>query len=212
MNAERLHAIVLALRKETTERRTFTTMQTMVGALQAVVNQSNSGTQHNLAASLDALYAALTDTDSDKFSPAWRQILCEIGGERFFGKALKERVATAGGAYIAFYVCAPRTRGTSLSPRHIRGLFWLLNGRPHKMRCRRQPPQAGWRRPLFLRVCAGGAYITVYVCAPRTRATSLLPRPIRGLFWLPKGRRHKMRCRCHPRLCNGGKPILLDQR
>ena len=128
MNAERLHAIVLALRKETTERRTFTTMQTMVGALQAVVNQSNSGTQHNLAASLDALYAALTDTDSDKFSPAWRQILCEIGGERFFGKALKERVATAGGAYIAFYVCAPRTRATSPSPRPIRGLFWLPNG------------------------------------------------------------------------------------
>jgi hypothetical protein len=46
---------------------------------------------------------------------------------------------------------------------------------------------------------AGGAYIAFYVCAPRTRATSLSPRPIRGLFWLLDGRRHKMRSRHHPR-------------
>ncbi len=35
--------------------------------------------------------------------------------------------------------------------------------------------------------------------APRTRATSLSARPIRGLSWLLKGRRHKRRCRRHPR-------------
>jgi len=34
---------------------------------------------------------------------------------------------------------------------------------------------------------AGGAYAAFHVCAPRTRATSLSPRPSRGLFWLLNG-------------------------
>jgi hypothetical protein len=46
---------------------------------------------------------------------------------------------------------------------------------------------------------AGGAYIAFYAGSPRTRATGMLPRPIGGLFWLLNGRRHKMRCRRHPR-------------
>src|SRR5208337_2892232 len=43
---------------------------------------------------------------------------------------LVNRHVTASGAYIALYVCAPRTRATSLLPRPIRGGFWLLHGRP----------------------------------------------------------------------------------
>jgi hypothetical protein len=50
---------------------------------------------------------------------------------------------------------------------------------------------------------AGGAYIVFYVCAPRTRATSLSPRPIHGLFWLLNGRRHEGQCRRHPRISRG---------
>ena len=45
---------------------------------------------------------------------------------------------------------------------------------------------------------AGGTYIGLHVCAPRTRATPLSPRPIRGLFWLPDGRRREGQCRRHP--------------
>jgi len=41
--------------------------------------------------------------------------------------------------WIALDVCAPRTLATSLSPRVIHSLFWLLNGRRHKRRCRRHP-------------------------------------------------------------------------
>jgi len=33
----------------------------------------------------------------------------------------------------------------------------------------------------------GGAYIVIYVCAPRTCAKSLSPRPIHGLSWLLNG-------------------------
>ena len=53
------------------------------------------------------------------------QWLCPF---RSLGPAPARRSLIAGGAYIAFYVCAPRTRTTSLSPRPTRGLFWLLNG------------------------------------------------------------------------------------
>ena len=48
-------------------------------------------------------------------------------------------------------------------------------------------------------VIAGGPYIVFDVCAPRIRATPVSPRPVHGLSWLLKGRRHKRRCRRHPR-------------
>ena len=51
----------------------------------------------------------------------------------FIDHYLRQTLGLAGGAYIAFDVCAPRTRATSLPPRPIRGLFWLLNGRRHRM-------------------------------------------------------------------------------
>src|SRR6266704_367002 len=92
MNAERLHAIALALREEMRSWTVTAKMQSMVEALRAVVQSSNASTQQNLASSLTALYATITDTASDKFSPAWRQILSEIGGEDLFGWRLKERI------------------------------------------------------------------------------------------------------------------------
>jgi hypothetical protein len=51
--------------------------------------------------------------------------------------------------------------------------------------------------PGVARTYAGGA--PMHRGAPRTRAILPLPRPIRGLFWLLNGRRHKMRCQRHPR-------------
>jgi hypothetical protein len=72
MNAERLHAIVIALRNELAERRISAKMQKMVTSLEAVVNQSNPQNQQNFSASLNALYDAITETNSDKFSPTWR--------------------------------------------------------------------------------------------------------------------------------------------
>lgn len=56
-----------------------------------------------------------------------------------------------GGAYIVFHVRAPPTRATSLSPRRIRGLSWLLTDRRHKRSApadRRHPRNAFNYRPL----------------------------------------------------------------
>jgi predicted transposase YbfD/YdcC len=92
MNAERLNAVLLALKKELTERRIVDHMQQMVNALRAVVQQSNSNSQNNLASVQNALYKSLTDTDTDKFSPTWVQILDEIGGQDLFGRPLLEKI------------------------------------------------------------------------------------------------------------------------
>jgi len=92
MNAERLHAIVIALKDELEERNTVKYVSTMVEALRSVVQQSNQANQQSLSSSLKNMYAALANTPSDKFSPAWRQILSEIGASELFGKTLKERI------------------------------------------------------------------------------------------------------------------------
>lgn len=92
MNAERLHAIVIALNQEMTKGNVAGKVQELVNALQNVVNQAHPSHQETLAASRKAMFAAVTDTPSDKFSPTWRQILSEIGGEDFFGNKLKENI------------------------------------------------------------------------------------------------------------------------
>ncbi len=92
MNAERLHAIAVTLRQEMRDRKTPDNLQNLVNYLQAVSSQSNTSTQQNLANGLTGFYAAVTDAPSDTFTPAWRQILVEMGGAELFGKLLKQRV------------------------------------------------------------------------------------------------------------------------
>ena len=92
MNAERLHAIVLALSQEMSKKKSVGKLQELTNALSNVVNQPHTTHQQNLATNLKAMYEAVTDTPSDQFSPAWRQILAEIGGEDLFGSKLKENI------------------------------------------------------------------------------------------------------------------------
>ena len=92
MNAERLHIVALTLSQELTEQNVISTLQTLVNSLQSIVQSNNANTQQNLVSSRDAFYVAVTDTPSDSFTPAWRQILVEMDGEELFGKNLKQRV------------------------------------------------------------------------------------------------------------------------
>ena len=94
MNAERLHAIVIVLNHEMEERAITQNMEQMVSALESVVNEPDPSYQQTLAASIKDMYTAVTDTPSDKFSPAWRQILSEMGGDEIFGNNLKKKVET----------------------------------------------------------------------------------------------------------------------
>jgi hypothetical protein len=92
MNAERLHAIVLVLNQEMSKKNTVGMLQELINALSHVVNQPHPTHQQTLADNLKAMYEAVTDTPSDRFSPAWRQILAEIGGEDLFGSTLKGNI------------------------------------------------------------------------------------------------------------------------
>ena len=92
MNAERLHIVAVTLRREISGQNVVGSLQSLVNSLQSIVQSSNQGTQQNLVSSRDAFYTAVTDTPSDSFTPAWRQILVEMGGEELFGKNLKQQV------------------------------------------------------------------------------------------------------------------------
>jgi len=92
MNAERLHIVARTLKSELTERRIVTSLQNLVNALQTIVQQSNATTQQSLVNVRDAFYQAVTDTPSDSFTPAWRQILIEMDGDDLFGRNLKQWV------------------------------------------------------------------------------------------------------------------------
>ena len=92
MNAERLHAIVNALKAEGDAKNLVGLMQSLVQGLRTVVQQSNASTQQNLSSYINSMYAALTDSEVDRFSPAWTQILNEMGGGDLFGGALKQKI------------------------------------------------------------------------------------------------------------------------
>lgn len=92
MNAERLHAIAAALEKELSEREIIDTLQSLTSALNSAVQQNTPANQQQLVTARDAFYEAISDTPSDHFTPAWRQILVEMGGEKLFGTNLKLRV------------------------------------------------------------------------------------------------------------------------
>jgi hypothetical protein len=92
MNAERLNAIVIALNQEMTRTNMVAKMQELITNLQNVVNQPAPPHQQALSQSLKSMSIILTGTPIDAFSPAWRQILSEIGGEDYFGESLKSNI------------------------------------------------------------------------------------------------------------------------
>ena len=92
MNTERLHAIAKVLKNELSQKQTVNSLQSLTHSLQQIVQQNNQSTQQNLVSSRDSFYRTVTDTPSDSLTPAWRQILVEIGGDDLFGKELKQKV------------------------------------------------------------------------------------------------------------------------
>lgn len=92
MNAERLHAVVLALHQEVSGSDTPNKLQQLINALQQVVNQSHPSHQQSLSQAIKAMYASVVDAPSDNFSPAWRQILAELNVTELLGKSLHDAI------------------------------------------------------------------------------------------------------------------------
>lgn len=92
MNAERLHSVVISLHQEMTKANTPEKLEELINSLELVVNQPHSSHQQELAKCLKSMYASVSDSASDGFSPAWRQILSEINCEELFGHFLKDSI------------------------------------------------------------------------------------------------------------------------
>ncbi len=92
MNAERLHAVTIALNQEMTKSGVTEKLQALIQSLTNVINQPIHPHQQNLANTLNAVYAAIKESPSDSFSPAWRQILVEMGGDDICGETLKNTI------------------------------------------------------------------------------------------------------------------------
>lgn len=97
MNAERLHVIVKALKKEMDGKNLVGLMQNLVSGLRALGQNSNANTQQNVSSHRTVMHQALADSEVDRFSPTWKQVVAEIGGDDLFGAALNKTIeATIG--------------------------------------------------------------------------------------------------------------------
>lgn len=93
MNAERLNEICLETRNAVASNSLVDLLRGVTTALQETVNQPQSPErQQELSAALEALYSALRDFPTDHFSPAWKEVLDEIGASDVLGQRLADRV------------------------------------------------------------------------------------------------------------------------
>jgi hypothetical protein len=93
MNAERLHVIARTIQEELQQINLIGRLSELVGHLQNMVNNPQQpGHQQNVSSTQTALYSALDEAASNHFSPAWRQVLEELGGANLLGVSLKHRL------------------------------------------------------------------------------------------------------------------------
>src|SRR5207237_653156 len=93
MNAERLHVIALALRSEVTESKIVESLQQIRDSLERwVQNPQQAQCQQQVSQTLTELQKRLAEGRSNSFSPAWRQIISELGVANVLGNRLAERL------------------------------------------------------------------------------------------------------------------------
>lgn len=93
MNVERLHAIALEVLDDIQKTNTEDTLKQLVDALQNQVNQPQTPQfQQQVSQHLQTLSEALSTAPSNDFSPAWRQVLQELGIHDLLGGSLRARI------------------------------------------------------------------------------------------------------------------------
>lgn len=93
MNAERLHAISRQISNEINGSRICEKFQEMLSALQGQIGQPGSPQFQNLVASRRSeIQQLLRRASSNQFSPSWKQIVYELGGQGLIGMELEERL------------------------------------------------------------------------------------------------------------------------
>ena len=90
MNAEKLHRILLEIENELIEEDLLNRIRNLKEHLQNQINQPQVPShQINFANSLQEIYDELEDSLTNDYSPGWKQIIKEIGGEYLLGEELK---------------------------------------------------------------------------------------------------------------------------
>lgn len=93
VNAERLHAIIEALKAEVSETSYPELLDQLVEGLRNSVETPNKpGPQEQVSTTRGKLNTVLADAPSNEFSPAWRQSLEEMGIADLLGDALAEEI------------------------------------------------------------------------------------------------------------------------
>jgi hypothetical protein len=93
VNAERLHAIVNALRAEITKTQYPKYLEQLVEGLNEAVEAPNKpGPQEKVSTARKNLTTALREAPSNDFSPAWRQALEEMSVADLLGNALADEL------------------------------------------------------------------------------------------------------------------------
>jgi len=93
LNAERLHIVAKAIQAELNSTRVAEHLQQLTSFLQNLSSQpGNLQFQQQVANKLAELEVALKSAPSNTFSPAWRQILTDIGADEFLGARLADKI------------------------------------------------------------------------------------------------------------------------
>lgn len=93
MNTERLHAIAIAIIDDINTTKTDSTLKALVDSLQKQVSQPQAPEfQQQVSKQFTTLNTSLKDAPSNNFSPAWRQVLEELGLNDLLGDNLLKRV------------------------------------------------------------------------------------------------------------------------
>jgi hypothetical protein len=93
MNAERLHAIAIELKRELEERQAVPSMQQLLQGLRDMGQQpGQAGPQQTVSQVREQLRERLTDAPSNHLSPAWRVAVKELGVSDLMGEELMRQV------------------------------------------------------------------------------------------------------------------------
>lgn len=93
MNAERLHAIAIAVIDDINTTNIEQTLKQLVSSLQNQLSQPQSPQfQNQVSQHLQTLYDALANSKSNDYSPAWKQSLKELGVHDLLGNSLRDRI------------------------------------------------------------------------------------------------------------------------
>lgn len=93
MNAEKLNHIAYEIRRDLEEFEIIEKIEALQAALKNLSTSANNQTyQTKVGEARKALDQALTNSDVNHFSPAWKQLIEEIGASNILGNNLKSRI------------------------------------------------------------------------------------------------------------------------